>query len=79
MMNFSEVLKKLTVRMGDDVKAALEKYADNSGLSEAAAAERFIALGLYNNGLLEQVPPVERRRGGRREGSGRKPKQASDE
>ena len=73
-MNISEILRKLTVRMSDEVKAALEKYADQSGLSEAAAAERFIALGLYNNGCLEQVPPIERKRGGRREGAGRKPK-----
>ena len=73
-MNISEILRKLTVRMSDEVKAALEKYADQSGLSEAAAAERFIALGLYNNGCLEQVPPIERKRGGKREGAGRKPK-----
>lgn len=77
-MNISEILRKLTVRMSDEVKAALEKYADQSGLSEAAAAERFIALGLYNNGCLEQVPPVERKRGGKREGAGRKPKTEGD-
>jgi hypothetical protein len=72
-MNISEALKRLTVRMSDEVKAALEKYAAQTGLSEAAAAERFVALGLYNNGLLTQVPPVEKRRGGKREGAGRKP------
>jgi hypothetical protein len=74
-----ETLKRLTVRMSDDVKAALENYAAQTGLSEAAAAERFVALGLYNNGLLLQVPPVEKRRGGKREGSGRKPGKAEGE
>jgi len=71
-MNISEALKRLTVRMSDEVKAALEKYAAQTGLSEAAAAERFVALGLYNNGMLPQVPPVEKRRGGKRPGAGRK-------
>jgi len=72
-MSILGTLKKVTVRMSDEVKAALESYTAQTGLSETAAAERFIALGLYNNGMLEKVPPVEKRRGGKREGAGRKP------
>jgi hypothetical protein len=71
-------LKKVTVVLAPDLQAALEDYASRSKRSLSNAASILLEQALTVTGDLDAPIVREEKRGGKREGAGRR-KKASDE